>query len=192
MGATFLIRVHHMSLGDTGLAMGAVQGIAGGIGTYLGGRASDGFGVRDERAPLFVAAVGGLAAMPFVALFLLLPERGMALAGYAVAMLFSVLFIGPSYGLAQSLARPRMRAQAAALMLFTINLIGLGIAPLVVGVLNDVLASRFGDEAIRYSLLATGATALWAVAHSLLAARSARADLAAVRKTPPIARAFTR
>lgn len=82
----------------------------------------------------------------------------------------------------QSLARVRMRAQAAALLLFAINLIGLGIAPLVVGMLNDALAARFGDEAIRYSLLVTGATSLWAVVHSLCAARTVRADLAENRR----------
>ena len=105
-------------------------------------------------------------------------------------MVFSVFFIGPSYGLVQSLARVRMRAQAAALLLFAINLIGLGVAPLAVGMLNDALAARFGEEAIRYSLLATGATSLWAVAHSLLAARSVRSDLAAVRRESGIDAAF--
>jgi len=180
-GSAFLIRVHGMTLADTGIAMGLVQGVGGGLGTYAGGRLVDALARRDERFAVWVPAAGGLLALPFLALFLLWPERDGALAGYAVAMVFSVLFIGPSYGLVQSLARLRMRAQAAALLLFAINLIGLGIAPLVVGVLNDALAARFGDEAIRFSLLATGATTLWAVVHSLLAARSLPADLAAVR-----------
>ncbi len=183
-GSTFLIRVHHMSLAETGVAMGLVQGLGGGLGTYAGGRMSDALSRRDERFAVWVAAVGGAMALPFLALFLLWPERTGALAGYSVAMVFSVFFVGPSYGLVQSLARVRMRAQAAALLLFAINLIGLGIAPLVVGMLNDALATRFGDEAIRYSLLVTGATSLWAVVHSLCAARTVRADLAEVRRDP--------
>ena len=185
-GSTFLIRVHHMTLSETGLAMGLVQGIGGGLGTYAGGRMSDVLSRRDERYAVWVAAVGGAMALPFLALFLLWPDRTGALMGYAVAMVFSVFFVGPSYGLVQSLARIRMRAQAAALLLFAINLIGLGIAPLVVGVLNDALAARFGEQAIRYSLLVTGATSLWAVVHSLFAARSVRADLAEVRRTSGI------
>lgn len=183
-GSSFLIRVHHMSLTETGLAMGLVQGIGGGIGTYTGGRLADHFSRRDERAAVFVSAVGGAMALPFLAIFLIWPDRVGALMGYAVAMVFSVFFVGPSYGLAQSLARVRMRAQAAALLLFAINLIGLGIAPLVVGMLNDALAARFGDEAIRYSLMATGATTVGAVVFSLRAARTVRADLAQVRKSP--------
>ncbi len=180
-GSTFLVRVHHRTLGETGFAMGLVQGIGGGLGTYFGGRMSDLLSRRDERFAVWVAAVGGAMALPFLGLFLLWPERTGALMGYAVAMVFSVFFIGPSYGLVQSLARVRMRAQAAALLLFSINLIGLGLAPVAVGVLNDALAARFGAEAIRYSLLLTGATSLWAVVHSLFAARSVRADLAEVR-----------
>jgi predicted MFS family arabinose efflux permease len=180
-GATFLIRVHGMTLTETGVAMGLIQGLGGGLGTYLGGRLADRFAKRDERALVGVPAVGGLLALPLLALFLFLPDRSGALAAYALAMVFSVFFVGPSYAVAQGLARLRMRAQAAAWLMFAINLIGLGIAPLAVGILNDALAERLGDEAIRYSLMITGAVSLWAVVHSFWAARSIREDLAAAR-----------
>jgi predicted MFS family arabinose efflux permease len=177
-GATFLIRVHGMSLAETGLWMGLVQGIGGGLGTYLGGYLSDRFGKRDARVLVWIPALGGFLAVPGLVLFLFAPDQVWALAGYAPAMAFSLFFVGPSYSVAQGLARLRMRAQAAALLMLNMNLIGLGSAPLVVGVLTDVLAARYGDDAIRYSLLVTGLTSFWAVSHSLLAARSIRSDLA--------------
>ena len=180
-GATFLIRVHGMSLSETGLAMGLIQGLGGGFGTYLGGRLADRWAQRDERSLVWVPAVGGALAVPLLAVFLFAPDRGVALGAYAVAMVFSVFFVGPCYAIAQSLARLRMRAQAAAMLMFAINLIGLGIAPLAVGIMNDALAARYGDQAIRYSLMITGAAALWAVIHSLLGARSIRDDLATAR-----------
>jgi len=184
-GATFLIRVHEMSLTETGIAMGLIQGLGGGLGTYLGGFLADRFGRRDSRFLVWVPAIGGLLALPLLALFLFLPDRSGSLAAYAFAMVFSVFFVGPSYAIAQGLARLRMRAQAAAMLLLAINLIGLGIAPLVVGVLNDSLASIYGVEAIRYSLMITGAASLWAVVHSLLAARSIREDMAAAQSIGP-------
>jgi predicted MFS family arabinose efflux permease len=176
-GATFLIRIHGMSLSETGLWMGLVQGIGGGLGTYLGGALCDRFGRRDARMLVFIPALGGFLAVPLLVVFLFAPSPAAALAGYGPAMVFSVFFVGPSYSVTQGLARLRMRAQAAALLMLIMNLIGLGIAPLVVGALNDALAARFGEGAIRYSLLVTGGTSLWAVAHSLLAARSIRDDL---------------
>lgn len=180
-GATFLIRVHGMSLTETGVAMGLVQGIGGGVGTFAGGWLADRFGRNDPRFLTWVPALGGFLSLPLLAVFLFWPDRNGAIAGYAGAMVFSVFFVGPCYAVAQGLARLRMRAQAAALLMFSINLIGLGIAPLVVGMLNDALASTFGTAAIRYSLMVTGATSLWAVVHSLLAARSICEDLAKAR-----------
>ncbi len=178
-GATFMIRVHGMSLTETGVAMGLIQGLGGGLGTYLGGVLADRFGREDKRALVLIPAVGGLLALPFLAIFLFSPDRMVSLAAYGIAMIFSVFFVGPSYAVTQGLARLRMRAQAAAWLMFSINLIGLGIAPLVVGILNDALAETYGDFAIRYSLMVTGAMSLWAVVHSLLASRSVRSDLAA-------------
>ncbi|MFO0688822.1 MAG: MFS transporter [Myxococcota bacterium] len=179
-GATFLIRVHGLSLSQTGLWMGLVQGLGGGFGTFAGGFIADRLVGRDPRFLCWIPALGGLLAMPLLVVFLFAPTAPLALAGYAPAMVCALFFVGPTYALVQSLARLRMRAQAAALVLLTMNLIGLGVAPLVVGALNDALSLRFGDEAVRYSLLATAATSLWAVVHSLLAARTVRADLAAM------------
>jgi hypothetical protein len=71
-----------------------------------------------------------------------------------------------------------MRALASAIVLFAMNLVGLGLGPTLVGALNDALAPRHGDEAIRYSLLLVASANLWAAAHSLRAARTLRADLA--------------
>lgn len=176
-GATFLIRVHDMSLTQTGIAMGLIQGIGGGLGTWLGGVLADRGARHDARALVRVPAWGGLLALPLLAVFLFWPERNVALSAYALAMVFSVFFVGPCYAIAQGLARLRMRAQAAALLMFAINLIGLGVAPLAVGMLNDALAATYGDEAIRYSLMVTGAASLWAVGHSLAAARTIRAEL---------------
>ena len=68
-------------------------------------------------------------------------------------MFLGASFAAPTYALVQALAPLRMRAMASAVLLFILNLIGLGLGPTIVGVLNDVLHPRFGDEAIRVSLL---------------------------------------
>jgi hypothetical protein len=73
-----------------------------------------------------------------------------------------------------------MRAQAAAVLLLILNLIGMGLGPQFVGVLSDWLAPRVGVESIRWSLLVTIVVgALWSAVHYFLAARTLREDLAA-------------
>jgi predicted MFS family arabinose efflux permease len=180
-GASFLIRVHGLSLRETGLWLGLIQGIGGGLGTFLGGVLADRGAGRDPRVLVWIPALGGLLALPLLCVFLFAPTPTAALLGYAPAMVVVLFFTGPSFAVVQSLAPPRLRAQAAALLLFTMNLIGLGIAPLVVGLLNDALAERFGILAVRYSLLVTSVGALVAVFHSLRAARTIAFDLAAAR-----------
>src|SRR5262249_32854989 len=82
----------------------------------------------------------------------------------------------------------RMRALAVAILLLGINVLGLAIGPLAIGVLNDVFAGRFGVQGIRYSLLVVSLAGPWAALHSLLAARALRADLAAARSRAERAR----
>ena len=176
-GATFLIRVHGLSVGESGLWMGLILGVGGALGTFIGGRLCDTLGARDARWMVWIPAMGALGALPLLAVFLLWPERTGALLGYAPAVALSLFFVGPSYAVTQGLALPRMRAQATALLLFAISLIGLGIGPLAVGILNDALEPKYGVYAIRYSLLAMALTSLWAVVHSLLASRTIRTDI---------------
>lgn len=70
-------------------------------------------------------------------------------------------------------ARPQMRATAAALFLLIANLVGQVLGPLIVGFLNDALSASYGDLAIRYSLIvgavcaALGGVAIISASHSL-------------------------
>ena len=73
-----------------------------------------------------------------------------------------------------------MRATASAILLFVINLIGLGLGPQAVGILSDLLYSEFGVESLRYAMLSTVVIfAAWSVVHYALAARTLSADLRA-------------
>jgi hypothetical protein len=55
----------------------------------------------------------------------------------------------------------------------------LGLGPLIVGLLSDLLKPEFGVESVRYALLwVVLAGAAWSTLHYGLAARTLRADLA--------------
>jgi hypothetical protein len=92
------------------------------------------------------------------------------------------MYLGPTFAMAQGLAPPTMRALVSAILLFVINLIGLGLGPQAVGALSDALAPAYGVESIRYALLwVVVVGAAWSTLHYALAARTLRADLATTR-----------
>jgi hypothetical protein len=54
----------------------------------------------------------------------------------------------------QHLVPPNMRATASAIFLFINNLIGIGLGTFAIGLLSDTLQAQFGDDSLRYSILA--------------------------------------
>jgi MFS family permease len=73
-----------------------------------------------------------------------------------VPVLLGTLWYGPVYATAQSIVDPHMRATASAVLLLIINLIGLGLGPVAVGLLSDVLAGPVGlgeAQGVRWALI---------------------------------------
>jgi MFS transporter, Spinster family, sphingosine-1-phosphate transporter len=62
------------------------------------------------------------------------------------------LYLGPVFSSVQGLVALRHRAMASALLLFSQNLIGLGLGPLLFGALSDLLKPAYGGESVRYVL----------------------------------------
>ncbi|MAG29774.1 MAG: MFS transporter [Deltaproteobacteria bacterium] len=174
---TFLIRVHEMSPTEVGLSLGPIAGIAGAAGTLTGGLLGDRLGLRDVRWRMWIPAVGGLGTAPFLFAFLFLPDASQAVLCYVPIAFFGAIWSGPTYAIVQGLAKLRMRAMAAAVLIFALNFFGMGLGPQIVGLLNDLLDVRFAGEAIRYSLLLVGLAKIWGSLHSVLGARSLEADL---------------
>jgi len=74
-----------------------------------------------------------------------------------------LLWYGPVYASAQGLVPPHMRATAASLLIFIINIIGLGLGPVAVGDLSDILAGpmHLGTaDGVRWALIASSTCTL--------------------------------
>ncbi len=174
---TFLVRVHEMGRSESGAWLGLISAGCGLAGAYMGGWLAD-FGVaRDRRWSCWLPACAGILTTPFIFAFLLVDSGELALLCYVPIAFLSATWSAPTYAVVQGLVSLRMRAMASAVLLFALNLIGLGLGPQFVGILSDVLDPRFGTEAIRYSLLVIGMGKAWGSIHSLIAARHLRADL---------------
>jgi len=145
---SFLVRVHGMSL----------------VGTILSGVLADRLALRDNRWQLWIPAVGLMVALPLQALFLLWPASAVftiagktapvALVFMGLSSVFACFWIAPSYAAVQNLVPSHWRTQASALLLLVFNLLGLGLGPLLVGMLSDGLSS-FGAASVRWALLSS-------------------------------------
>ena len=158
---SFLVRVHNMSLVDAGLYLGLIGVFGGGLGTISSGLLVDRLARRDKRWQLWLPAIGIFLALPTQLAFLLWPAEHRLVVGevdvpfalvfMGLSAVFASFWIAPSYAAVQNLVPQYWRTQASALMLLAINLLGMGLGPLLVGMLSDLL-SQFGDSSVRYGL----------------------------------------
>jgi MFS family permease len=176
--AAFLMRSHGMGTGEAGTWLAGLALVAGGLGTYLGGTWTDRLGRRDARWSLWLPGLAMVVAAPFSVGFYVLPSAHAALACAAPAALLGATYLAPTFATTQALAPPHMRAAASAVLLFLLNLIGMGLGPLAVGIASDALSARLGEASLRWALLLVTLVNLWSAAHYALGARALRADLA--------------
>jgi hypothetical protein len=88
------------------------------------------------------------------------------------------MFLGPTIAMAHALVGPRYRALASSLLFFVLNIIGLGLGPLTVGTVSDLLAPSLGVESIRWAIMTTSLAAIAGGGLYLVAARHVTDDLA--------------
>jgi MFS family permease len=179
----FLERTHGMSSGEVGTALGLIIGIFGGIGTFCGGRWADRLAQKDRRWLMWLAALSFLIATPFMIAALLVGNLYLSLAAYAAPALLVNIYAGATFGTNQTLAPPAMRAAAAALLLFIINIIGLVFGPTTVGVISDYLqaSQAMNDiDSLRYALVACSFVYVISAFNYYCAGRHIREDFTAV------------
>ena len=174
---SFLMRNHGLSLAEVGATLGLISGLSGATGTFLGGFLSDRLGVRDIRWYVWIPMLGGLTAM-IPAYFTLLGENTtLIIAAMIPSQILGALYLGPCIATCHNLVSPGMRAMASAILYFVLNLIGLGLGPLTVGILSDAFASTYGDNNLRYAMATTLTISLVGVFFLSMGVRSLKRDL---------------
>tara|TARA_R110002072_G_scaffold64_8_gene397 strand:- start:1384 stop:2736 length:1353 start_codon:yes stop_codon:yes gene_type:complete len=176
---SFFIRVHGFSLKETSTYLFAI-GLTGMIGTFLGGYLGDRYGKTDKRWYMGIPGIATLMAVPFAVLFYTTDNPMLALLFAIPGYILGPMYLGPTFAMTQSLVTPAMRALASAILLFVLNLIGLGLGPVAAGALSDLLKPEYGEMSIRYSLFILAVVGnFWSAIHYYLASRTLRKDLTA-------------
>jgi predicted MFS family arabinose efflux permease len=174
---SYLIRNHGFSVGEVGILLAIFGGGGGMIGTFLGGYLSDRLGVGDRRWYLWLPAIAGLLSVPLGFPYLLLDNTVLVVGLMFLVTITLNTYMGPSLAISHALVPPAMRAMASAVLFFILNLIGLGLGPLTVGLLSDFYLPHFGEDSLRYAMLTVALLSSPAILMFYLGARYLPEDL---------------
>jgi len=151
--AVYLVRVHEMSTGIAGTLLALIGGVIGGIGTLFSGWLADKLAVHNPGWRAWVIAGAFIISAPFSVGVYLLDDPFWVIALYVVPAFFGGAFIGPGFAIIQSNMPVEMRSVAAGITLFVLNILGLSLGPLLVGVISDMMSASMGVDSVRYGLL---------------------------------------
>ena len=168
---SFFVRSYNLTLLNASLFYGAVLLIGGIIGIWTGGWLGDRFGQNQRAQYAKIPAYAFLCSVPFYVLAIMSPTLTLAFFVLLVPTALGLAWLGPIISAIQHLVRPDMRATASAIFLFINNLIGIGLGTYAIGALSDGLAAQYGDESLRYSILAGTGFYIIAATLFLLASR---------------------
>jgi MFS family permease len=165
---------------EAGYWLAVVSGI-GAIGTFMGGHLGDKLSDRfdNKRWYFWVPGISTLVVVPFQLVAYLYGEIGAVLGCLMIVSILGGMYLGPSFAMTQGLVTLRMRAVASAILLFILNIIGMGLGPYLVGFASDFLEPIVGSNAtsLRYALCLAVLVNVWAAVHYLVGASSVRHDL---------------
>lgn len=161
-----LIRSFGLDLVSTANFLASILLIGGCTGVLMGGWLADRLGAMDRGWYAKLPAIAWLITAPAFVAGLLAPNLWLAWPLLLIPNALNILWLGPVTTAVQHLVPRHMRSTASASFLLINNLIGLGVGPLLIGHVSDVLKKSYGAESLRYA--AVGCTVFYLVAALLM------------------------
>ena len=149
---SFLARIHEMKSEDIGLWLSLAFGIGGGLGFFSGGFFSDKLGKKEKRWYLWLPALTLMSAIPIALIAYFVTNTIVCIVAIGLYTFSNAFFLAPCIALTHGIVGKRMRALASAILLFIINIVGLGCGPLFTGMISDLLKPTMGTESLRWAL----------------------------------------
>jgi MFS family permease len=152
---SFLSRIHGMKNSEIGVLLGLMFGFGGAIGSFAGGFLTDHFGKKDKRWYLKLPAYAIMLSIFFAAGALFLQNKSFSIICLGCCASLQSMYLGPAIAVAHTLVPASMRSLTSAILFLVLNLIGLGLGPVVVGIISDQLAPSLGNESLRWAMSIT-------------------------------------
>jgi predicted MFS family arabinose efflux permease len=162
----FFMRTHDLSLQVAGTWSGIVIGVGMAIGTLTGGFWGDRLTRGGLERPQFLC-MGAAVALAFgYAVAFWAPSAPLAFTAAFVACAIGGLAASPNPTTILNVSEPRVRATAAAVNVMVCSLFGIGLAPVLIGLMSDAFTPAAGPRALRYALtVSLGACFIAAAIH---------------------------
>lgn len=141
------------------LLFGSVAG-AGAMGTLTGGFLGDRFMARSLKAPLWVSGLSITLGLPLAALAIFSPLPGLYIPALALAIFLLFMNQGVLTSVVVSVAGAPRRAQAVALNILIIHLVGDVPSPVLIGWISDISSLKWGVS-LTLAALAVGAALIF-------------------------------
>jgi predicted MFS family arabinose efflux permease len=181
-GPAFFERVHGLTNMQAGLAAGGI-GLIATLGAVAGGLLTDRLWARDARGALLLPAACCALACPATLAAYSSPTLAPAIALLALGMVAALVHAPAVGAVTQALAPLRVRGQLSAVLNSLLTLFGLGLGPLLAGLVSDATGGGPGSgKGLETGLAWSTALYAWSAVHFALAARTLPSEL---RSTSP-------
>jgi MFS family permease len=129
-------------------------GVTGVIGTFGAGWLVDRLSRRDRRWFAWVPALSFLLSIPCFFGLLWAPTWQIAMLFLAGPLLLNSMYLAPALAVVQNAVAPARRTMSGAILLFVLNLVGLGVGPVYVGRIADAMEPAHGKYALAFGYAA--------------------------------------
>lgn len=146
----FLENAKGMAAADVATYYALALGVTGIIGTVVAGWLVDRLGHKDKRWFAWVPAIAFALSIPFWFGMLWAPTWELAMLMLLGPMLMNQAYLAPALTVAQNAVPPAQRTMTGAILLFILNIVGLGVGPVYVGWIADRMEPTHGDQALVY------------------------------------------
>jgi len=152
--AAFFGRTYGWSPSQYGYVAGFAAFVAMPLGLFLGNWLTERYWKRRVHdANVRTVVVSTLISVPFGIAFPLMPTPALAVACLLISQATSMMAAAPENAAVQTVTPNHLRGQVTFLFLFLMNVVGMGLGPLIVAAITQL---GFGEAGLRYSLALTG------------------------------------
>lgn len=148
----YFIRTHHLSIANVGMLMALSTGGGGILGMLCGGFGARWMVARDVSWDIKLPAITYGVSAPLFLAMIVSENTALAVALNLVATAISASGGGIALASLQRFTGEGRRATANALMLMISAVFGVGLGPLLVGYISDLISPQLGSESLRFAL----------------------------------------